>query len=120
MSQLFTEQARRRAEELGVAAQVKFIHGDAAGYVSEERVDVAVCIGATGIGRSDWHYRASTAKLAPRKCHSHRRVLLAALAAHGRCRQRMPCQFNLRISQASGPYLVFRKPWLQCSGNGFG
>ncbi len=33
MSQLFTEQARRRAEELGVADQVKFIHGDAAGYV---------------------------------------------------------------------------------------
>ena len=31
MSQLFTEQAKLRAEELGVADQVKFIHGDAAG-----------------------------------------------------------------------------------------
>jgi SAM-dependent methyltransferase len=50
MSQLFTEQARRRAEELGVADQVKFIHGDAAGYVSDEKVDVAACIGATWIG----------------------------------------------------------------------
>ncbi len=50
LSQLFTEQAKLRAEELGVAAQVKFIHGDAAGYVSEEKVDVAACLGATWIG----------------------------------------------------------------------
>src|SRR5512140_2289650 len=50
MSQLFTEQAKRRAEELGVADQVKFIHGDAAGYVSDEKVDLAACLGATWIG----------------------------------------------------------------------
>jgi ubiquinone/menaquinone biosynthesis C-methylase UbiE len=50
MSGLFTEQARLRAEELGVADQVKFIHGDAAGYVSDEKVDVAACLGATWIG----------------------------------------------------------------------
>ena len=50
MSQLFTEQAKRRAEELGVADRVKFIHGDAAGYVSDEKVDVAACVGATWIG----------------------------------------------------------------------
>jgi SAM-dependent methyltransferase len=50
MSPLFTEQAKRRAEELGVADQVKFIHGDATGYVSDEKVDVAACIGATWIG----------------------------------------------------------------------
>lgn len=49
MSQLFTEQAKRRAEELGVAHQVKFIHGDAAGHVSDEKVDVAACVGATWI-----------------------------------------------------------------------
>ncbi|MDR3371503.1 methyltransferase domain-containing protein [Rhodoferax sp.] len=49
MSQLFTEQAKRRAQELGVANQVKFIHGDAAGYVSEQGVDVAACVGATWI-----------------------------------------------------------------------
>jgi len=49
-SPLFTEQARRRAEELGVAHQVKFIHGDAAGYVAAEKVDVAACVGATWIG----------------------------------------------------------------------
>jgi len=49
MSQLFTEQAKIRAEELGVADQVKFIHGDAAGYVSEVKIDVAACIGATWI-----------------------------------------------------------------------
>ncbi len=50
MSPLFTGQAKRRAEELGVADQVKFIHGDAAGYVSDEEVDVAACVGATWIG----------------------------------------------------------------------
>jgi SAM-dependent methyltransferase len=50
MSRLFTEQAKRRAVELGVADQVRFIHGDAAGYVSDEKVDVAACVGATWIG----------------------------------------------------------------------
>ncbi len=35
MSQLFTEQAKLRAEELGVADQVKFIHGDAVGCTIE-------------------------------------------------------------------------------------
>ncbi len=50
MSPLFTEQAQRRAEELGVAGQVKFIHGDAAGFVSDEKVGVAACVGATWIG----------------------------------------------------------------------
>jgi SAM-dependent methyltransferase len=50
MSQLFTEQAARRAEELGVPDQVRFIHGDAAGYVSDEKVSVAAFLGATWIG----------------------------------------------------------------------
>ncbi len=49
MSQLFTEQAKLRAEELGVADQVQFIHGDAAGFVSEQKVGVAACLGATWI-----------------------------------------------------------------------
>lgn len=49
MSELFTEQAKLRAEELGVADRVKFVHGDAAGYVSDEKVDVAACVGATWI-----------------------------------------------------------------------
>ncbi len=49
MSQLFSEQANRRAEELGVTDRVKFIHGDAAGYVSDRKVNVAACIGATWI-----------------------------------------------------------------------
>jgi len=43
------EQARRRASELCVADQVRFIHGDASGYVSDENVDVAACVGATWI-----------------------------------------------------------------------
>ena len=49
MSQLFTAQARLRAEELGVADQVRFIHGDAAGFVSDEPAGVAACLGATWI-----------------------------------------------------------------------
>jgi SAM-dependent methyltransferase len=50
MSQLFSEQAKRRAEELSVADRVEFIHGDAAGYVADETVGVAACLGATWIG----------------------------------------------------------------------
>jgi SAM-dependent methyltransferase len=50
MSRLFTEQAKLRAEELGVADRVTFIHGEAAGYVADEKVDVAACVGATWIG----------------------------------------------------------------------
>jgi SAM-dependent methyltransferase len=50
MSQSFTEQAKRRAEELGVADRVRFIHGDAAGYVADEKAGVAACLGATWIG----------------------------------------------------------------------
>jgi len=50
MSQLFFAQAKFRAEELGVADRVEFIHGDAAGYVADEKVGVAACIGATWIG----------------------------------------------------------------------
>lgn len=49
MSQLFSEQAKRRAEELGVSNRVQFIHNDAAGYVAEEKCDVAACVGATWI-----------------------------------------------------------------------
>jgi len=50
LSQLFSEQARCRAVELGVADRVRFIHGDAAGFVADEAVDVAACLGATWIG----------------------------------------------------------------------
>jgi len=50
MSQLFSRQAKLRAEELGVADRVEFIHNDAAGYVADEKCGVAACIGATWIG----------------------------------------------------------------------
>lgn len=50
LSRLFTGQAKQRAEELGVADRVEFIHGDAAGYVADEKVGVAACVGATWIG----------------------------------------------------------------------
>ncbi len=50
MSHLFSEQAKLRAGELGVAAQVEFIHADAVGYVAAEKADIAACVGATWIG----------------------------------------------------------------------
>ncbi len=50
MSQLFTEQAKLRADQLGVADRVEFVHGDAAGYVADQKVGVAACVGATWIG----------------------------------------------------------------------
>lgn len=50
LSQLFSEQARQRADELGISDQVTFIHNDAAGFVAEEKCDIAACVGATWIG----------------------------------------------------------------------
>ena len=50
LSQLFLRQATRRAEELRVADQFRFIHEDAAGFVTKEKVGVAACVGATWIG----------------------------------------------------------------------
>lgn len=50
ISTVFLSSARERSEELGVADQVKFVHGDAGTFVSNGRVDVACCIGATWIG----------------------------------------------------------------------
>lgn len=49
MSQLFTSQARLRAQELNVSDLVHFIHDDAADYVAGEKYDVAACVGATWI-----------------------------------------------------------------------
>ncbi|PAY23842.1 SAM-dependent methyltransferase [Dietzia natronolimnaea] len=50
ISTVFTAEARARAAELGVADRVDFIHGDAAGHVADESVDLAACVGATWIG----------------------------------------------------------------------
>lgn len=50
ISTAFVKAARQRAVELGVTDRVTFQHGDAAGYVAAEPVDVAACIGATWIG----------------------------------------------------------------------
>lgn len=49
MSQLFSAQARQLAEQLGVTDRVSFIHNDAAGYVADEKCDIAACVGATWI-----------------------------------------------------------------------
>lgn len=46
----FITSARARADELGVSAAVRFVEADAAGYVIDEHVDIAACVGATWIG----------------------------------------------------------------------
>ncbi|NUR73384.1 MAG: class I SAM-dependent methyltransferase [Hamadaea sp.] len=50
ISTVFTAAAQARAADLGVADRVRFEHGDAAGHVAAEPVDLAACIGATWIG----------------------------------------------------------------------
>ncbi|NUT93773.1 MAG: class I SAM-dependent methyltransferase [Saccharothrix sp.] len=50
ISTVFLAGARARAAELGVDSRVEFVHGDATGYVSEQPVDLATCIGAAWIG----------------------------------------------------------------------
>ena len=50
ISTVFTEMARARAAELGVAERVDFVHGDASGHVAAQPVDLAACAGATWIG----------------------------------------------------------------------
>lgn len=46
----FIVSAEARALELGVSDAVQFVEADASGYVTDERVDVAACVGATWIG----------------------------------------------------------------------
>lgn len=46
----FVAGARARAAELGVSDAVRFVEADASGYVVDEPVDVAACVGATWIG----------------------------------------------------------------------
>ncbi len=65
LSTVFTEQARARAADLGVADRVEFVHGDAAGYVANQPVDLAACVGATWIGNGV----AGTAELLDRSLH---------------------------------------------------
>lgn len=72
MSQLFSEQAKHRAQELGVADRVEFIHDDAAGYVTDEKVDVAACVGATWIGGGV----AGTIKLLVKSLHTGGIILI--------------------------------------------
>ncbi|ADU66787.1 Methyltransferase type 11 [Desulfurispirillum indicum S5] len=72
MSQLFSEQAKLRATELGVADQVAFIHGDAAGYVTDEKCGVAACVGATWIGGGV----AGTIELLKKSLYTHGIILI--------------------------------------------
>lgn len=46
----FLAHAHARAAELGVDDAVRFVESDASGFVADEPVDVAACVGATWIG----------------------------------------------------------------------
>lgn len=72
ISPLFTTQAKQRAEELGVSEYVHFIHNDAAGYIDEEKYDVAACVGATDCGRCRGDNESAGQKPPTRRDHSHR------------------------------------------------
>ena len=114
MSQLFTGQAKLRAEELGVAHLVSFVHGDASGYVSKEKVSVAACLGASWIGGGV----AGTIELLARSLRSGGIILigepyLATVTAYRRCCKGMSCQLNLRLSHAPGTSRFFRQPWIR-------
>lgn len=50
ISTVFLSAARERSAELGVSDRLKFVHGNASTFVSDQQVDVACCIGATWIG----------------------------------------------------------------------
>jgi SAM-dependent methyltransferase len=50
ISTAFIAKARARAAELGVTDRVEFVHGDAAGYIAPEPVDLTACVGASWIG----------------------------------------------------------------------
>ena len=121
MSQLFTEQAKLRAAELGVAHQVKFIHDDAAGYVIDEKVGVAACVGATWIGGGV----VGTIELLAKSLRTGGIILIGEPywlqlppteeVAKG-CRAR----FHLRLSLASRTSRVFRQARLRRRRNGSG
>lgn len=50
LSPVFLAGADARARELGVTDRLTFVHGDAVGYVADQPVGLAACIGATWIG----------------------------------------------------------------------
>ena len=50
ISSIFIDSARLRAKELSVEDKVRFVHGNASGYVAREPVELAACVGATWIG----------------------------------------------------------------------
>ena len=121
MSQLFTEQARLRAEELGVADQVKFIHGDAAGFVSDEKAGVAACLGATSIAGGV----AGTVELLAQSLRPGGIVLIGEpfwrqIPPTEDVARGSESRLDLRLSPASSTSRVFRPPRLRRRGNGFG
>jgi len=111
MSQLFTEQAKLRAEELGVADQVKFIHGDATGYVSDDKAGVAACLGATWIAGGV----IGTIDLLAQSLRTGGIILIGEpywrqLPLTEDVARGWSCRLNLRLSHASRTSRVFWPP----------
>ena len=119
MSQLFSEQAKLRAEELRVVDRVEFIHGDAAGYIADEKVDVAACVGATWIGGGV----AGTIKLLTESLRTGGIILIG----EPYWVRLPPTEAVARgcLAGSISDYLllpelrVFRRPRLRCRRNGF-
>lgn len=99
MSPLFTAQATRRAEELGVSERVHFIHNDAAGYVANEKCDVAACVGATGLRGRSRDDGSAGKKPQAQENNAHRRTVLASGTRDGRdssgLRHLVDCRLSL-------------------------
>jgi SAM-dependent methyltransferase len=114
MSQLFTEQAKLRADELGVADRVEFIHGVLPSYVSDEKgrwQPASVPPGSAGVAGT---IELLAQRPAPED-HPHRR----ATGGSRRRRGAMVAPLDLRLPRASQNYSVFRPARYDVVRNGY-
>lgn len=107
MSKLFSGQALQRAEELGVAHQVSFVHNDAAGYGSETKVDVAACVGAAWIGGGIAGTIELLSKSLTDNGYAYWRAILASATPYGRCCQGMLRELDYGLPASSRSYRAF-------------
>ena len=120
MSQLFTEQAKLREGSGRRSSQVHPWRCCLAMSLTRRCVWQPVSVPPGSAGKSHGTIELLGAEPPPRRDHPHRRALLAAVAAGGRCCQGVSCRLNLRLSPASRTSRFFRPPRLRRRGNGFG
>lgn len=111
MSPLFTAQATRRAEELGVSERVHFIHNDAAGYVANENVTWRLALAQPRLrgvaGTMDLLAKASS----PGN-NAHRRTVLASGTRDGGDSSGLRHLVDCRLSHSARSGCVFRSTGL--------